>query len=63
MIGTKVLSREQFRWLSRDVIEGKAPYDASVSDKVNNFSATGEAVGGVVSGKNPFSVLFLINLP
>uniref|UniRef100_A0A915DHJ3 BLTP2/FMP27/Hobbit C-terminal domain-containing protein n=1 Tax=Ditylenchus dipsaci TaxID=166011 RepID=A0A915DHJ3_9BILA len=39
----------QFRWLSREVIEEKALSDPSVNDKVNNYSATGEAVGGVVS--------------
>ncbi|KAE9550872.1 hypothetical protein FO519_005917 [Halicephalobus sp. NKZ332] len=42
------INRNQFRWLSRDVIEEKVS-DANVNDKIDNFSATGEAVGGVVA--------------
>uniref|UniRef100_A0A914CAF4 FMP27/BLTP2/Hobbit GFWDK motif-containing RBG unit domain-containing protein n=1 Tax=Acrobeloides nanus TaxID=290746 RepID=A0A914CAF4_9BILA len=43
-------SRDQFRWLSRDIIEEKQQEGTSrLSDKINNYSSTGEAVGGVVS--------------
>uniref|UniRef100_A0A7E4W368 Fmp27_GFWDK domain-containing protein n=1 Tax=Panagrellus redivivus TaxID=6233 RepID=A0A7E4W368_PANRE len=42
------MGRDQFRWLSKDVIEDHV-VDATVNDKLNNFSATGEAVGGVVT--------------
>ncbi|KAI1722496.1 golgi-body localization protein [Ditylenchus destructor] len=39
----------RFRWLSREVIEEKVMSDPSMDNKVNNYSSTGEAVGGVVA--------------
>ncbi|KAI6225410.1 UPF0378-like protein [Aphelenchoides fujianensis] len=37
----------QFQWLTRDIIEEKNP--AVPNDKINNYSSSGEAVGGVVT--------------
>ena len=47
VIGKSSINKNQFKWLTKDVIEEKVS-DANVNDKIDNFSATGEAVGGVV---------------
>ncbi|CEF66821.1 UPF0378 protein KIAA0100 [Strongyloides ratti] len=43
------LNKKQFSWLRRDVIEEKPGSDQNINDKINDYSGTGEAVGGVVS--------------
>lgn len=50
VIGESVDSEgTRFRWLSRDVIEEKVMHDPAADNKINNYSSTGDAVGGVVS--------------
>ena len=43
-------NKEHFRWLPREVIEERGPDTSVLEDTVQKFTATGEAVGGVVQG-------------
>ena len=42
-------STRAFQWLSREIIEEKNP--SVPADKINNYSSSGEAVGGVVTSE------------
>ena len=51
----------EFHWLNKDVIEEKQMSNEQQQSKVEDFSTTGEAVGGVVVGGKAF-LLSLIKL-